>query len=192
MMTKRERGVVAQGERERARPLPQPRLSSRQEVQEHELTHIPYRSWCVQCVRGAGRSDAHRRRARQGEEEREQHITTWSIDYAFMIDNGDLCTREEMERVGWDKTRDTVLVSENLATGGIRAHVNLARGNGDPWIAGKIKDDIGEFGYGGAFVCVKSAQEPAIVDVQKAVIAKRGNSLTIFLNSPAGDSQSNG
>ena len=27
-------------------------------------------------------------------------MTTWSIDYAFMIDNGDLCTREEMERVG--------------------------------------------------------------------------------------------
>ena len=26
-----------------------------------------------------------------------------------MIDNGDLCTREEMERVGWDKTKDTVL-----------------------------------------------------------------------------------
>ena len=36
------KGVVAQGER--ARPLPQPRLPSRQEVQEHELTHIPYRS----------------------------------------------------------------------------------------------------------------------------------------------------
>ena len=35
-------GVVTQGEK--ARPLPQPRLPSRQEVQEHELTHIPYRS----------------------------------------------------------------------------------------------------------------------------------------------------
>ena len=64
-----------------------------QEVQEDELTHILYRNWCVHCVRGAGRSDAHRRRARQGEEEGEQHMTTWSIDCAFMIDNGDLCTR---------------------------------------------------------------------------------------------------
>ena len=123
-------GVVAQGDK--APPLPQPRLPSRQEVQEHELTHIPYRSWCVHCVRGAGRSDAHRRRARQGEEDKEQHRTTWSIDYAFMIDNGDLCTREEMERVGWDKTRDTVLVSEDLDTGGFRAHLVLANGNGDP------------------------------------------------------------
>ena len=88
-------GVDAQGER--ARPLPQPRLPSRQDVQEHELTHISYRSWCVHCVRGAGRPGAHRRRARQDEEEREQHMTTWSIDYAFMIDNSDLCTTEEME-----------------------------------------------------------------------------------------------
>ena len=169
-------GVVAQGER--ARPLPQPRLPSRQEVQEHELTHIPYRSWCVHCVRGAGRSDAHCRRARQDEEERE-HMTTWSFDYAFIVDNGDLCTREEMERVGWDKTRDTVLVSEDLAFGGIRVHLVSAKGNGDPWIAGKIKDDIGELGYGGAPVRIKSDQEPAIVDVQRAVIARRGNAPTI-------------
>ena len=41
-------------------------------------------------------------------------MTTWSIDYAFMIDNGDLCTKEEMERVGWGETRDTVLVGEDL------------------------------------------------------------------------------
>ena len=184
------KGVVAQGER--ARPLPQPRLPSRQEVQEHELTHIPYRSWCVHCVRGAGRSDAHRRRARQGEEEREQHMTTWSIDYAFMIDTGDLRTREEVERVGWDKTRDTVLVSEDLATGGNRAHLVSTKGNGDPWIAGMIKDDIEEFGYGGAPIRIKSDQEPAVVDVQRAVIAKRGNAPTILVNSPVGDSQSNG
>ena len=163
-------GVVAQGER--ARPLPQPRLPSRREVQEHELTHIPYPSWCVHCVRGAGRSDANRRRARQDEEERKQHMTTWSIDYAFMIDNGD-CAQER------DKIRDLVLVSVDLATGGIRAHLVSAKGNGDLWIAGKIKDDIEELGCGGAPVRIKSDQEPAIVDVQRAVIAKRGNAPTI-------------
>ena len=127
-------GVVAQGER--ARPLPQPRLPRRQEVQEHELTHIPYRSWCVLYIAYEEQGDPMRiadERARQGEAEK-KHMTTWSIDYLFMIDNGDLCTREEMERVGWDKIRDTVLVSEDLATGGIRAHLVLAKGNGDPWI----------------------------------------------------------
>ena len=109
-----------------------------------------------------------------------------------MIDNSEMCTREEMERVGWDRTRDTVLVSEDLATGGIRAHLVLAKGNGHPWIAGKIKDDIQEFGYGGALVRIKSDQEPAIVDFHRAVIAKRGSAPTILVNSPVGDSQSNG
>ena len=84
------------------------------------------------------------------------------------------------------------LVSEDLATGGIRAHLVSAKGNGDPWIAGKIKDVIEDFGYGGALVRIKSDQEPAIVDIQRAVIAKRGNVFTILVNSPVGDSQSNG
>ena len=108
-----------------------------------------------------------------------------------MIDTGDSCTREEMERIGWDKSRDTVLVSDDLATGGIRAHLVLAKGNGDPWIAGKIRDDIEEFGYGGALVRIKSDQEPA-TDVQRTVIAKRGNAPTVPVISPVGDSQSNG
>ena len=43
-----------------------------------------------------------------------------------------------------------MLVSEDLATGGIRAHLVSAKGNGDPWIAREIKYDIEEFGYGGA------------------------------------------
>ena len=91
-----------------------------------------------------------------------------------------------MERVGSDKTRDT------LATGGIRAHLVSAKGNGDPWMAGKIKDDIEEFGHGGAPGRIKSDQEPAIGDVQRAVIAKRSSAPTILVNSPVGDSQSNG
>ena len=66
------------------------------------------------------------------------------------------------------------------------------KGNRNPWIAGKIKDDIEEFGFGGAPVRIKSDQEPAIVDVKRAVIAKRGSAPTIPVNSPVGDSQSNG
>ena len=58
------------------------------------------------------------------------------------------------------------------------------KGNGDPWIAGKIKGDIEEFGYGGALVRIKLDQEPATVDVQRAVIVKRGNAPAILVNSP--------
>ena len=62
----------------------------------------------------------------------------------------------------------------------------LSKGNGDPWIAGKIKDDIEELGYDGALV--KSQR----LLTSRAVIAKRGNAPTTPVNSPVGDSQFNG
>ena len=67
MITKRERELFHK-EKELDRYLNPGFPAGRR--QDHELTHIPYRSWCVHCVRGAGRSDAHRRRARQDERER--------------------------------------------------------------------------------------------------------------------------
>ena len=39
--------------------LPSPPIVSRKEREEHELTHLPYRSWCPQCVRARGRNQPH-------------------------------------------------------------------------------------------------------------------------------------
>ena len=36
--------------------MPTPQTVSRREREEHELTHLPYRSWCPRCVRGRGRN----------------------------------------------------------------------------------------------------------------------------------------
>ena len=85
-----------------------------------------------------------------------------------------------------------MLVSEDLALEECVHILSWQKGNGDPWIAGNIKDDIEESGYGGALVRIKSDQEPAIVDVQRAVIAKRGSAPTILVNRPAGASNQNG
>lgn len=35
---------------------------SEAEVAEHCISHVPYRDWCVHCVRGRGRAQAHRRK----------------------------------------------------------------------------------------------------------------------------------
>ena len=32
---------------------------SREEVETHNLTHLPYRNWCRHCVRGRGKEAAH-------------------------------------------------------------------------------------------------------------------------------------
>ena len=38
-----------------------PRLPSAADVEEHNRTHIPYRSWCKWCVLGRGRGIQHRK-----------------------------------------------------------------------------------------------------------------------------------
>ena len=42
-----------------------PKLPSAEEVAEHELNHLPYRSWCSHCVRGKGKTLDHRRSDRK-------------------------------------------------------------------------------------------------------------------------------
>ena len=37
-----------------------PKLPTAAEVEEHNRTHIPFRSWCQWCVEGRGRGDQHR------------------------------------------------------------------------------------------------------------------------------------
>ncbi len=36
----------------KARGMPSPEQPTRQEVEEHELAHVPFRQWCVHCQRG--------------------------------------------------------------------------------------------------------------------------------------------
>ena len=42
------------------RKLIDPRLPSQREVDEHNLTHLPYRNWCPICVRAKGKDLDHR------------------------------------------------------------------------------------------------------------------------------------
>ena len=60
------------------------------EVEEHEETHLPFRSWCCHCVRGKGKQAEHRRLTQEevgpelrmdfafmGDEESEELLTIW-------------------------------------------------------------------------------------------------------------------
>ena len=70
---------------EAARPkaLPDPRKPTPAEVREHELTHLPYRSWCRHCVRGKGKNAPHR----ELQAEQEHEIPHVSADYCFFGQN---------------------------------------------------------------------------------------------------------
>ena len=57
-------------------------LPSRREVEEHNLTHIPFRSWCNHCLRGRGR----RRRHNEGGGGDDKAMTTYSIDFMYLTE----------------------------------------------------------------------------------------------------------
>ena len=44
-----------------ARGVRQPNQPTAGELRQHRLTHLPYRPWCLDCVRGQGRDHPHER-----------------------------------------------------------------------------------------------------------------------------------
>ena len=52
-----------------------PRLPSADEIEQHNMTHLPYRSWCPHCIRGKGKTMEHRRAAR----EELMRGSTWTV-----------------------------------------------------------------------------------------------------------------
>jgi len=50
------------------------------EVEIHNATHIPFRSWCPHCVAGRAKSNPHH----QTDQDRPCAIPVVSLDYAFM------------------------------------------------------------------------------------------------------------
>ena len=47
-----ETGAEAEEEMRRPKPATRPYNPTRAEVYEHEVTHLPHRSWCKHCVHG--------------------------------------------------------------------------------------------------------------------------------------------
>lgn len=178
-------GEVEEGQR--AKPLPQPNQPTKAQIQEHELTHIPFRSWCVHCVKGKTRSAPHRPQV----EEQDVGVTTWSMDYCFASENLEkdrFAEGQEQEARG----RETIMVCHDKRTGGVFTYLVKSKGVGDGWIVDRIVGDLEECGYGGTTIKIKCDQEPAILEVQRAIAEKRAAGKTVPENSPVGDSRSNG
>ena len=73
------RGQELEAGRRTAVRIQDPVLPSKADVEEHELTHLPYRSWCAHCVRAKGRAADHKK-----QEERQRDVREIHMDYCFM------------------------------------------------------------------------------------------------------------
>ena len=64
-----------------AKPMRAPALPNLEEIEAHNVSHIPYRAWCSHCVRGRGKSFAHHRVDRPEDPE---EVPVVSIDYGMV------------------------------------------------------------------------------------------------------------
>ena len=59
-----------------------PRDPTDKEVEEHNVTHFPHRSWCPVCVKARGKEEAHKKVHEQGEKSRPfPWITSHSVKH---------------------------------------------------------------------------------------------------------------
>ena len=79
------------GEAETLKQAHSPVLPPAAEVQQHRLTHWPYRSWCKFCNLGRGTGEQHRR-----DPSRVHHVPIVGLDYWY-ITKGDVKRRDELD-----------------------------------------------------------------------------------------------
>jgi hypothetical protein len=56
-----ESEVEEEHEAKKPKAVRDPGSPTEEMIKEHDLTHLPYRSWCPQCIQGKAPDDAHRK-----------------------------------------------------------------------------------------------------------------------------------
>ena len=96
------------------------------EVAKHDKTHLPYRSWCLVCVRANGKEDAHPRE-RKGKDDATGSPVIF-MDY------------EPLEE------KLTLLIVKDEDSGSTLCYDCLAKGLGDAWVCRQLERDLEEWG----------------------------------------------
>jgi len=148
-----------------------PGAPTRAEVDQHNITHLPFRSWCPSCVTGQAKDRAHKRDVVE-----DKAIDEVVFDYGFL---------------GSEGVKETVPVQimKDVRRGMIFAHVVPRKGLADDFGVGEIILDLEKLGL--KRVILKCDGEPARKHIQEEVHRRRSEE-TILENSPVGDSRSNG
>ena len=166
------------GEFQAARGASTPKAPSKEAQARHNLTHLPYASWCPWCIMGR-RNNAPHFRSKNGSD---RSLPLFVVDYAFVRDKDDdvLCK---------------LLVGKLYPSRKVLACVVDSKGVVDPYGVARVAAFIRESGlmnFNFENWVVKSDQEHSIVAVMEQAIRKSGRNGTIVPeNSAVGESASN-
>lgn len=158
-----------------------PGQPTREERERHEVTRLPFRPWCADCVSGRAANDPLRRRARI-EDIGPPRI---SVDYGFIPERSDGYRKRDALR--------TILVVKADGCGAVMAKRVSGKGREDPLAVGWLIDELRRLGLGRCIL--EEDGEPAQSGYVKDDIeeAARTSSLGIAAaHTPPHDHRENG
>ena len=110
----------------------------------HKLLHMPYRSWCSDCVKGRGMASQHRKCKR----EEKKGVSQVAMDYFFPAPNL------------------TCIAVKDIDSQAVMASVVPKKGGSISWTVRQIKQCIDKY-WGRKRIIMRSDGEPSIVDLKQ-------------------------
>ena len=164
---------AAQEDKREVKKLSDPRRPTQAEIDEHALTHIPYRNWCDICVRCRGKDLDHRKAV-----EEERGVSEYAFDYCFPGDE-----------FGF---KLVVLVGREKITGMYFATAVPTKGSSGRFAVDKALDYVAELGDKNSRIIIKTDQELAIKTWFRDMVEAREDDRTIPEEPLVKSSGSNG
>ena len=130
-------------------------LPSSEELEEHMMSHIPFRSWCDHCIRARGVAAKH-----VHEDKEERYFSVVHMDYMFFTKKREIESDEEFStRAGFP-----ILVMMDVETGVVGAQFIQQKGVHD-WSIKVLRKFLETLGH--KKVAVRSHQERVIIVLRK-------------------------
>ena len=124
-----------------ARILPDPGNPTTSQIEDHRAKgHIPYRTWCKECVEGRSTGEPHRRRTG------ERSVCVLSFDYLYLDKAGGVMKKNSM--LDMEDVSVTILVAKESRGKSIFAHVVPQKGvDMDHYAVELLLQDLKWVGY---------------------------------------------
>ena len=147
-----------------SRILPRPSEPTQSQEEDHRAEgHIPFRSWCSECVRARGTGEQHRGRRDRRE------ICTFSFDYLHLDASGIPVKKEDV--LAGAEVSLTILVAKDSLGKAVFTHVVPQKGvDADHYAVDVLMEDIGWLGY--TALSLRSDNEPAILKLLRHAVTE--------------------
>jgi hypothetical protein len=138
------------------RILPDPGEPTAAEVEDHRASgHLPFRSWCHECVESRGTGEQHRTRKEQ------RSVCVFAFDYLFIGNDGLPIRRQDLTEER-EEVKMKILIAKDTRGKAVFSHVIPQKGvDQDHYSVDVLVKDVQWLGFREVFL--KSDNEPAIL-----------------------------